>query len=105
MKVIDLLNKIANGEETPKRFIFRGEEFYLLDKNCYMCDKTGQIFEECLIFEFLNKEIEIIEEKKTLKKLKRKDFLDNFGGLAINDGKFIDKINEIIDYIQENKDE
>lgn len=60
-------------------------------------------FLESMMFE---KNIEIIEEEKKIpEKLNHKDFLDNFGGLAINDDKFIDKINEIIDYLKSKGDE
>ena len=27
MKIIDILNKIANGEEVPKKIIFRGRKY------------------------------------------------------------------------------
>lgn len=33
MKLIDLLNKIANGEELPKRIKFFGDEFELYKAN------------------------------------------------------------------------
>jgi hypothetical protein len=70
MKVIDLLNKIANGEEVPKKIKY----YDLIYEFCSRCkqyehfdkDKTLQIklFEEIVD---LNDEIEIIEDKKITK--------------------------------------
>lgn len=93
MKIIDLLVKIANEEEIPRKFIFDGDEFYLQSKTCYRCDEPNQIFEECLILEDLNKEVEIIEEDKKIDKL-----LGHYEGEAFN-SKIQDKINEIIEVI------
>lgn len=95
MKVIDLLNKIANGEEVPKKFIFDDREFYLRSKDCYSCDDA--IFEETFILEDLNKEIKMIEEKKIPKKLKCK-YTSQISKIEL-----AKTINEIIDYLEENK--
>ena len=66
MKVIDLLNKIANGEEVPKVIKVHNRQYKWKDElNIYACGKSG-----ALCFDFfvennkLNEEIEIIEEKK-----------------------------------------
>ena len=96
MKVIDLLNKIANENFLPKEVNSRtGSISY------YLYDKCGKECDDRNLHDMLNEDLEIIEdEKKIPEKLKRKDFLDNFGGLTINDGKFINKINEILDYLK-----
>ena len=96
MKVIELLNKIANGEEVPEKFIFAGQIFkkqgsYILDED--RDSIFASIFSD---FSNINDEIEIIEDKKIekidvnhlqqIKKWKRAKILGN-------------KINEIIDKI------
>mgnify|MGYP003446483281 CR=1 FL=1 len=66
MKVIDLLNKIAKGEEVPKKIKYTW--FYewsydnTRDEYCYM-QKNGDRFDsDWLIESILNDEIEILEE-------------------------------------------
>ena len=84
MKVIDLLNKIANGEEVPKKIKYNGK-IYFYHKGydfdyAYTTDKGGYLIENKSLFqfssykdncwndnsmiEFLNEEVEIIEENK-----------------------------------------
>lgn len=105
MKVIDLLNKIANGEEIPKRIRLADNEY------CYeIRDKFGIDYRrinttnhylsvDIISFIHLNDEVEIIEEDKKIEKIdvnhlqqikkwKRAKILGN-------------KINEIIDYLEE----
>lgn len=61
MKIIDLLNKIANGEELPKKIHYFNKEFYLKE-NIYF----GDIFTlmHYIQEEDLNEEVEILEEEK-----------------------------------------
>lgn len=75
MKVIDLLNKIANGEEIPKKFRFYYITYYLQDNKCFKyCYKNmeNELFEKHFVLEDLNREIEIIEDtpKENKKKVK-----------------------------------
>lgn len=69
MKIIDLLNKIANGEEAPKKFIFANQTFE--KQGSYIEDEAGDsIFDSmCTDFSNINDEIEIIEEDKEIEKL------------------------------------
>ena len=71
IKVIDLLNKIADGKELPKKFMCKGHLYYRQKTKgvCYRCDELNEIFEECLVLEDLNDTIEIIEEPKKIEKL------------------------------------
>ena len=83
MKIIDLLNKIANGEEVPKKIIYKDivREFDYEDKD-YTCkgDKDYYLFHDTLaegtgdkMVTGLNDEIEIIEDTpKEDKKIKDK---------------------------------
>ena len=68
MKIIDLLNKIANGEEVPDKIRFEGNVFEKQDETNFYCTSFG-IFEEAFVLEDLNKEVEIIEEDKKIEKL------------------------------------
>lgn len=110
MKIIDLLNKIANGEEVPKKIKFQDDEFNYQNEIDYVCG-TRYLFEEFVRItpEDLNKEIEIIENKK-IKKIKS---LNNVGSCQdlielkikqqLNNHALKDKINEIIDKINKEK--
>ena len=118
MKIIDLLNKIADGEKVPKKIKY-GEYYYGLEK------KYNDDWEE---YEYgyktytggylniwrenaLNEEVEIIEEDKKIEKLeqivtKRGKYnsidelaidvsraFETIDGLIINQNKLIDKVN------------
>lgn len=111
MKVIDLLNKIANGEEVPKKVKW-GEfelEWEELGYHDYKFLGTGNhLLFQGFATSVLNDEVEIIEEKKIPEKIK----IDNEDRIqALSTGNFvykinqptkniIYKINEIIDYLQ-----
>ena len=68
IKIIDLLNKIANSEEVPKRIKYCGniyeynDEFYYM--NGYSLYRDFYTEGNCL-----NYEVEIIEENKKIEKL------------------------------------
>ena len=106
MKVIDLLNKIANGEEVPKKIRFNNIEWNKVygEKNvCYINEYDSDFFlyffRKNLDFT-LNDEVEIIEEDKKIERITNEAFLNSpFGELV--GGKF----NEIIDYINKNEEE
>lgn len=111
MKIIDLLNKIANGEYVPKKVKY-GDEIYEYDCECkdYNCENNYLFSDaiENLENDSLNSEVEIIEDNNKIEKIKitddRKIFntisnnynqLTNWGYLLAN------KINEIIDKLEE----
>ena len=120
MKIIDLLNKIANGEEVPQMVSYEGKKYHIdeLD-HFYVNDDKKALLE--YIFDYLNDfdalmtEIEIIEEEKKIpKKLKIQNetignaYITNAQGtkcyLTKHSKMIAEKINEIIDYIEkENK--
>ena len=80
MRVIDLLNKIANGEEVPIHFICNGHSYTIVkypvygkeiinyedEENDYL---FGSEYELGLI---LNNKIEIIEEDKEIEKITKR---------------------------------
>ena len=103
MKVIDLLNKIANGEINEDTLI----EF----DNGYKDYCSVRIFFDRYIVdrENLNCEVEIVEEDKKIEKLEYvydKDviiIIDEFDDEREQKIQIEKKINEIIDYINKEK--
>ena len=76
MKVIDLLNKIANGEEVPNKIKTKNDIWIYDDKDCEgidyrASDDRGYMFEvhTRINKDDLNEEVEIIEEDKKIEKL------------------------------------
>ncbi|MBQ9607812.1 MAG: HNH endonuclease [Lachnospiraceae bacterium] len=74
MKIIDLLNKIANGEEVPEKIKYENEKFVFSDKThqYYVGDNSNDIntyydnsFKKRLYnFKQLNNEVEIIDDEE-----------------------------------------
>lgn len=66
MKIIDLLNKIAKGEEVPKKIKYNDDIYIHVGEYCYFCEETNEILSQNIYAEIsrLNDEIEIIEEPK-----------------------------------------
>ena len=110
IKVIDLLNKIANGKKLPEKFMYKGHLYYRQKTKgiCYRCDELNEIFEECFVFEDLNDTIKIIEEPKKIEKITVREKTLGFPNgewTARNmDKAFAIKINELIDEINNLKE-
>lgn len=72
MKIIDLFDKMAKGEEVPKKIRVFGEEFIFEDNDYYSINSSAPLIsytgEDYLRVE-LNCEVEIIEEDKKIKTL------------------------------------
>ena len=108
MKVIDLLNKIANGEEVPEKVSINagihGVDTWVYDEH-YEDYKNGAniyLLDSGMTTNHLNDEVEIIEEDKKIEKL----WFSLYEMERVNEevlSKIEKKINEIIDYIEENK--
>lgn len=116
IKVIDLLNKIANGEEVPKKIKCDGVALIydeeIKDYWCY-CDKYlfEYKFAECN--DFLNDYVEIIEEPKKIEKIswrEKESLAGNFTTsekqeiLARRTKKLKSSLNELIDEINNLKE-
>lgn len=90
IKVIDLLNKIAKGEEVPKKIkCFSGEYIF-----CDMCKCYENEFSQDLVIRWnkLNDEVEILEDNtEEIEELPDYNY-------SIKENR--DKINEIIRYIK-----
>lgn len=102
IKIIDLLNKIANGEEVPKKIKHHWEYEYKFDElrneYCYMDNKNRRFDEEWLVMSMIKDEVEIIEEEKDMEKLNKYNFHKKQRQLA-------SKINELIEAVNELKKE
>lgn len=105
MKVIDLLNKIAKGEEVPKKIAYTPLDGcrYILNYDPFKKDYyDGQDYlmnSPYDIIHYLNDEVEIIEEDKEIEdiqELKNRKFTRNQKQIA-------DKINEIVIAVNELK--
>ena len=106
MKIIDLLNKIANGEEVPKKIKYN-DYIYIAKGNAiksfvdYCSEEDEWCFNHYVRYENLNDEIEIIEEKKIPEKLTQFEAPFLKGDKPdIRFSLIIDQINEIIDYLK-----
>ena len=101
MRIIDLLNKIANGEEVPKKikwgvhiFKWNGYEYMEEDEfNNPTFNKVIDLSEHCL-----NDTVEILEKENKIEKLDM---------ILISDTSniFQNKINELIDEINKLKED
>lgn len=117
MKVIDLLNKIANGEEVPEKIKYRNKIFiYDKDNQCYVVENYNEYYDLHMSLSDhkgtdLNYEVEIIEEPKEIPKRIQSNgenlYSEYIGQWLINkenyteyDELLMNKINEIIDYLE-----
>ena len=102
MKLIDLLNKIANGEEVPN-FIIDEQEYYL-GADGVLKELYGDAVEWELDAEWLNTKVEIIEEPKKIeipKHIPNEVIQDLDRAICPANVKCIaHKVNELINYLQ-----
>ena len=106
MKVIDLLTKIAKGEEVPEKIKYENIIWILNSindtyDNGEQCFFEDYIEKKYVITDILNDEIEIVEDMK-IKKLPP-SFYEN-ACLTKQDVEVANKINEIIDKINKMED-
>ena len=117
IKIIDLLVKIANGEQVPEKIKYENK---IWEYDVYSNDYKGEdiwLFEELFEYrrtiEFINDEIEIIKEPKKIEKIKSNgdEFYSDYIDAWINKNKtdaycefLMNKINELIDEINNIKE-
>lgn len=112
MKVIELLNKIANGEEVPKKIKYLIYEYTYNDNDEeYQRNQNGEIIglgEDRRLDIVLCDEVEIIEEDKKIEKIKKvvcdSDLIDRNHFVIEYLAELKYKINEIIDKINSMED-
>ena len=120
IKIIDLLNKIANNEEVPKKIKYKNNVYYLgknmVDLHTYQTEGSNTTRKLSLIIDNeylnLNDYVEIIEEPKKIEKIKQlnnvagcKELIELKDKQQINNHILKDKINELIDEINNLKEE
>ena len=93
MKVIDILQRIANGEEVPL-IKYKDKILHWNEEKDRFEDKDGMSTLYEMDFSELNDEVEIIEKPKNIKKLD-----ENNTNILTNIIENRKKINEIIDKI------
>ena len=96
MKIIELLNRIANGIDIPLQIKYDNDiwKYDEMARDYLLIDKSGEeylICEELNLMYALNEEVEIIEEDKKIEKI------DEILTIMCDDLK--DKIKEIVDKI------
>lgn len=103
IKIIELLNRIANGEEVAKKIKHWKTEYEKLDDDTFVQYRNKDGY--CLdLVQILNDEVEIIEEDKPIEELKLVN-LNNKVQLKTDTGDYtvrmidiemIDRINRLI---------
>ena len=109
MKVIDLLNKVANGEEVPKYIKYRNWNNNSFDKMLVCKENIFYKLDQLEIY--LNDEVEIIEEDKEIEELREYvncgfcGTCEDFERKDLSDSliKIGNKVNEIIRELNELK--
>lgn len=111
--IYELIGLIKDGK-APKRIRYNNEiwkyndELKTYDNDDYDNDLLEKLFYELYILDFINGEVEIIEEPKKIEKIEKPtqdEYLYSNGKeLYENDMKVYDKINELIDEINNLKE-
>lgn len=109
IKIIDLLNKIYNNDNIPKKIIYDNCKWeYLSEYSDYKNEYKSYLFGYYIanyddVYDFLSKEAEIIEEDKKIEKLDNRNYDEinkiYCGKKALGEAEIVDKINEIIDAV------
>ena len=123
IRVIDLLNKIANNEEVPEKIKWEDIIYAYSDYDKdylefpFSDEEYRGLFcmKDSILTQFLNDEVEILEEEKkipekleTYKEVDDEDYFANIlkvsknGECEIDEATsvIVDKVNEIIDYLK-----
>lgn len=102
MKVIDIMQKVANKEI----FKFRINDInYYVDKSNHICEEDGTEVEWYIDDEWLNMNAEVIEEDKKIEKIEMcTGGIMSFDSVENITTELKDKINELIDEINDLKE-
>ena len=91
MKIIDLLNKIANGEEVPKKIKWENTIYAYSDYDKdylefpFSEEEYRGLFDmkDSILTQFLNDTVEILEEEKKIPEKRINKRINNYGDLII----------------------
>ena len=109
IKIIDLLNKIANGEDVPNKIIFHGNYYYNVGNKEQAFYENYELDDSLLLYaiyneKYLNDEVEIIEEENLEEILEEKKIPEKLGVINYTEDQATAlihlKVDEIIDYLQ-----
>ena len=102
MKVIDLLNKIANNEEVPKYVKYKNHTRLGTEETMMLC-KENLFYKLDQLEIYLNDEVEIIEEDK---EIEHYDMFDNFTGFGFGgtDKELLSDLQNNFEHINEELD-
>lgn len=102
MKVIDLLNKIANKEELPSNFFFEEIKFtYSKNRGLYL-DEDNDTFGERFNLEMaINDEIELIEQEIDIENIEEISELTHYDEYDEQGNILACKINELIKAVKQ----
>ena len=103
MKVIDLLNKIANGEETHFDTKLNDKSVsvrYYNDRN-FSSSTDPEMLTIADIIKSLNDEVEIIEEDKKIEKIQQRTDTGLFGSMVNDEIKVAEAINKQANYLSD----
>ena len=104
IKIIELLNKIANGEEVPKEIIvekgkYRWDE---IKKTYYEPEGLTTLGNAFVLDRMLNNEVEILEDNtKEIEELDTDIHIDSFMDAEFNFNKIAQEINKLGKVIKE----
>ena len=108
MKVIDLLNKIANGEEVPKHIHIRDVDSYTWQEDVkeYWSDRdeNNLLSDLDLSSTNLKEDVEIIEEDKKIEKIQKiqqRTDTGLFGSMVNDEIKVAEAINKQANYLSD----
>ena len=115
MTIIDLLNKIANGEEVPKHIHIRDVDTYTWqeDVKAYWSDndENDLLNDLDLSKTVLTEDVEILEEENKIEKIKSLNNVGNAKDLGefqdkqqLNNHLLKEKINQLLDEINKLKE-
>lgn len=114
IKIIDLLNKIANNEEVPEKIMFDEWLYIYNEREKTYYDEEDRTLWQSYNFKILTDEVEIIEEEKKIKKIEMYQDEEGYYFLNKQDRKvyvncdeidfMVDKFNELIDEINNLKE-
>lgn len=108
MKVIDLLNKIANGEEVPEYITYFDRNKNGLET--MMVCKANIIYQLDQISIDFNDEVEILEEDKKIEKIRHDacwiydDETEQLEKITLKDDLILNKLDELIDEVNKLKE-
>lgn len=100
MKIIDLLNKIANGEEVPKNIKFKDRVWTYDINNKRYFNGENLLFNLLEHYKgiILNGEVEILEEEKKIPE--KLDINLGIANMTPTEKYISNAVNEIIDYLK-----